>query len=137
MCRYCILGHGLAGMVVMGWQMDLVISEVFSNLNDSVVLWVYDWGIPHRKIFSLHIVGYFTLWKLFFLFLLINIFFFLNRDCTKLTELYTVKNVYCFYAAFVWGCKKETYYLSLSTILHIFIAISNICKASMKNRLFH
>jgi len=29
-------GHGLAGMVVMGWRLDMMILEVFSNLNDSM-----------------------------------------------------------------------------------------------------
>ena len=29
-------GSGLAGMVVLGWRLDLMILEVFSNL------WVYD-----------------------------------------------------------------------------------------------
>jgi len=38
MCRYGTSGHGLAGMVVMGWQLDLIILEVFSNLNDSMLL---------------------------------------------------------------------------------------------------
>jgi len=27
-------GHGLAGMVVLGWRLGLMASEVFSNLND-------------------------------------------------------------------------------------------------------
>ena len=27
------------GMVGMGWRLDQVILEVFSNLNDSVILW--------------------------------------------------------------------------------------------------
>ena len=34
--------HGwfwLIGMVVMGWRLDLMICEVFSNLNDSLILW--------------------------------------------------------------------------------------------------
>jgi len=35
-CRCGTLGHGLAGMVVLGWWLDLMISEVFSNL------WFYD-----------------------------------------------------------------------------------------------
>ena len=38
MCRGGTLGYGLAGMVVMGWQLDLMTSEVFSNLNDSMTL---------------------------------------------------------------------------------------------------
>jgi len=33
------LGHGLAGMVVMGWQLNLMILEVFSNLNDSILFY--------------------------------------------------------------------------------------------------
>ena len=32
MCRWGISGHGSAGMVVLGWQLDLMILEVFSNL---------------------------------------------------------------------------------------------------------
>jgi len=31
-------GHGLAGMVVLGSRLDLMILEVFSNLNVSVIL---------------------------------------------------------------------------------------------------
>ena len=31
---------GLAGMVVMGWRLDLIL-EVFSNLNNSMILWSY------------------------------------------------------------------------------------------------
>jgi len=30
-------GHGLVGKVVMGWWLDLIILEVFSNLNDSMI----------------------------------------------------------------------------------------------------
>ena len=37
-CRYGTSGHGLADMVVLGWQSDLMILEVFSNLNDSMIL---------------------------------------------------------------------------------------------------
>jgi len=35
-CRGDTSEHGLAGMVVLGWQLDLMILEVFSNL------WFYD-----------------------------------------------------------------------------------------------
>jgi len=31
-CRYGISGYGLAGMVVLGGWLDLIILEVFSNL---------------------------------------------------------------------------------------------------------
>ena len=31
-------GHDLAGVVVLGWLLDLVILEVFSNLNDCATL---------------------------------------------------------------------------------------------------
>ena len=31
-------GSGLEGMVGMDWQLDLMISVIFSNLSDSVVL---------------------------------------------------------------------------------------------------
>ena len=37
-CRYGTSGHGLVDMVALGWQLDLMILEVFSNLNDST-LW--------------------------------------------------------------------------------------------------
>jgi len=31
-CRYCTSGHGLSGMMVLGWWLDFIILEVFSNL---------------------------------------------------------------------------------------------------------
>jgi len=34
-CRCSTLGHGLVGTVVLGWWLDLMILEVFSNL------WLY------------------------------------------------------------------------------------------------
>ena len=34
--------YGLAGIAVLGWWLDLMILEVFSNLNDSMILWLYD-----------------------------------------------------------------------------------------------
>jgi len=37
-CRCGTWGHGLVGMVVLGGSWDLVILEVCSNLNDSVIL---------------------------------------------------------------------------------------------------
>jgi len=33
-------GHDLAGMGVLGWRLDLMILEVFSNLNVSMILWI-------------------------------------------------------------------------------------------------
>jgi len=36
--RYSTSGHGLVGMVVLGRWLDLMILEVFSNLNDSMIL---------------------------------------------------------------------------------------------------
>ena len=36
-CRCGTSGHGLAGLVVLGWWLDLMIFEVLSN--DSTVLW--------------------------------------------------------------------------------------------------
>jgi len=33
LCTSGTSGHGLADMVVLGWRLDLVILEVFSNLN--------------------------------------------------------------------------------------------------------
>jgi len=37
-CRCGTSGHGLAGMVVLGRWLGLMILEVFSNLNDSMIL---------------------------------------------------------------------------------------------------
>jgi len=42
MCRYSTSGCGLAGLMVLGWQFGLMILEVFSNLNDSMILRLYD-----------------------------------------------------------------------------------------------
>ena len=42
MCRCGTSGHGLAGMVVLGWQLDLKFLEVFSNLNYSIILYGLD-----------------------------------------------------------------------------------------------
>ena len=36
-CRHGTSGYGLVGMVVLGWQLDSVILEVFSDLNDSMI----------------------------------------------------------------------------------------------------
>jgi len=41
MCRCGTWGHGLAGMGVLGGWLDLMILEVFSNLNDSMSLWIW------------------------------------------------------------------------------------------------
>jgi len=38
MCRRGTSGHGLVGMVVLGGWLDLMILGVFSNLNDSMIL---------------------------------------------------------------------------------------------------
>ena len=38
MCRCGTWGHGLAGMVVLESWLDLMILEVFSNLNASMIL---------------------------------------------------------------------------------------------------
>ena len=38
MCRCGTSGYGLVGMVVLGGWLDLMILEVFSNLNDSMIL---------------------------------------------------------------------------------------------------
>ena len=32
MCRCGTLGYGLVGMVVLGWWLDLMVLEVFSNV---------------------------------------------------------------------------------------------------------
>jgi len=37
-CRCGTSGHGLAGMGVLGWRLDVMILEIFSNLNDSMIL---------------------------------------------------------------------------------------------------
>ena len=36
-CSRGTSGHGLGGLGVLGWQLDLMILRVFSNLNDSVI----------------------------------------------------------------------------------------------------
>ena len=41
-------GHGLVDMVVLGWRLDLMILEVFSNLNDSMIL-LCDSMVGHTK----------------------------------------------------------------------------------------
>jgi len=33
-CRCATSGHGLAGIMVLGWRLDFMILEVFSDLND-------------------------------------------------------------------------------------------------------
>jgi len=38
LCGCGTWGHGLVGMVVFGWWLDLMILEVFSSLNDSMIL---------------------------------------------------------------------------------------------------
>jgi len=38
MCRCGTSGDGVAGMVVLGGWLDLMILEVFSNLNNSMIL---------------------------------------------------------------------------------------------------
>jgi len=38
MFRYGTLGHGLEGMMLQGGWLDFMILEVFSNLNDSMIL---------------------------------------------------------------------------------------------------
>ena len=40
LCRCGPSEHSLAGVVVLGWQLDFMILEVFSNLNDSVIPFV-------------------------------------------------------------------------------------------------
>jgi len=37
-CRCGTSGHGSAGMVVLGWRLEMMILEVFSNLNTSMIL---------------------------------------------------------------------------------------------------
>ena len=41
-CRYGTPGHDLAAMVVLGWQLYLIILEIFSNLDESIILSFYD-----------------------------------------------------------------------------------------------
>ena len=50
-CRCGTLPHGLAGMVVMGWWLDLIF-QVFSNLNDSMVLGRFPNTFSSRPMFS-------------------------------------------------------------------------------------
>jgi len=38
-CKFGTSGHGFVGMVVLGGWLDLMIQEVFSNLNDSMIKW--------------------------------------------------------------------------------------------------
>ena len=38
MCRHGLSGHGLGDMIVLGCRLDLMILEVFSNLNDAMIL---------------------------------------------------------------------------------------------------
>ena len=40
-CRCGTVGYGLAGVGVLGWWLDMMISEVFSNLNDSSFVFIY------------------------------------------------------------------------------------------------
>lgn len=42
------LGTWLVGTVVRGWQLDLMITDVLSNLNDSTILWFFSakYGVP-------------------------------------------------------------------------------------------
>jgi len=42
-CRCGTLGYGLAGMVVLGGWLSLLILEVFSNLNDSMISVGFFW----------------------------------------------------------------------------------------------
>ena len=55
MCRYGTPGHGLAGMVVLGWQLHLMILEVFSNLDDAmiqIIAGTHEWSFSLSE--SLH-----------------------------------------------------------------------------------
>ena len=40
MCKHSTSGQGLGGLGVLGWWLVSMILEVFSNLNDSVILHV-------------------------------------------------------------------------------------------------
>jgi len=44
MCRCGTLGYGLVGLEVMGWQLNLMILEGFSNLKDLMTLRFYEYG---------------------------------------------------------------------------------------------
>ena len=62
-CRCGISGHGLVGIVVLGGRLDLMILEVFSNLNDSMILFFYiteTWNDSLSRIiaFTWGIIGY-------------------------------------------------------------------------------
>ena len=50
MCRCGTSGHGLAGTGVLGWRLDLIILEVFSNINISMILcWRERWGVVNTS----------------------------------------------------------------------------------------
>jgi len=55
MCSCGTSAHGLAGMVVLALQLDMMILEVFSNLNDSmkkmVIQTAAESGARHKKDF--------------------------------------------------------------------------------------
>jgi len=46
MCKYGTSQHGLAGKVVLGWWLDLMIIDIIYNLNDFIVLWWSDLTAP-------------------------------------------------------------------------------------------
>jgi len=54
LCRCGSEGHSIVGMVVMGWQLDLMILEVFSNLNDSVIITNSQKSLYHSLCCILH-----------------------------------------------------------------------------------
>jgi len=55
--RHGTSGHGLAGMLVLGRRLDLMILGVFSNLNDSMILWKYIVSLLERSHFAVSVVS--------------------------------------------------------------------------------
>jgi len=49
-CRHGTSGlHGLVGMVVLCWQWDWIILEVFTNRNDSIISFCADFNELNRR----------------------------------------------------------------------------------------
>jgi len=56
--RYGSSGHGVAGMVVLGWRLDLMILEVFSKLNDSMIIHYLDYVPEFLLLFTSSSITY-------------------------------------------------------------------------------
>ena len=53
-CRHGDSGHGLVGMVVLCWQLDMMILGVFSNINASMIVLFYDLQSLERRVHGLN-----------------------------------------------------------------------------------